>query len=287
MPDEFSNRRVILTGGATGVGAALLDLLAEQGASDVTVLDVKTPPGPHATFIETDLSDPNDVDAAIAAIEGPVDVLFNNAGVADTLPPPTVFQVNALAPVRLGTALLPQLREGGAIVNTASIAGLRWADNLELIGELLDIDDWEKALAWFDGRELGVDTYSFTKQVVQVWTMRFSQTASARGRAGQQRVSRAHRHTAARRLPGDAERRGHRLEHRGCWWSPGDAARSRSVPGVARRSGFVVRQRCEPERRRRPRGRPHDRAGQVRDGGVSTPRGRRDQIPPAPSASVD
>ena len=66
-------------------------------------------------------------------------------------------------------------------MNTASIAGLRWADNLELIGELLDIDDWEKALAWFDGRELGVDTYSFTKQVVQVWTMRFSQTASARG----------------------------------------------------------------------------------------------------------
>ncbi len=182
VSDQFSNRRVIVTGGATGVGAALLELLAEQGARDVTVLDVKAPPGPHATFIETDLSDRDAADAAVAAIEGPVDVLFNNAGVADTLPPTTVFQVNALAPVRLANALLPQLREGGAIVNTASIAGLRWSDNLEVISELLDIDDWEKALAWFDGRDLGVDTcYSFTKQVVQVWTMRFSQTASARG----------------------------------------------------------------------------------------------------------
>ena len=181
MSRDFSNRRVILTGGATGVGAALLDLLAEQGANDVTVLDVKTPPGPHARFIDTDLSDPRAVDAAIAAIEGPVDVLFNNAGVADTLPPTTVFQINALAPVRLGQALLPQLREGGAVVNTASIAGLRWADNLEVIGELLEIDDWDKALAWFDGRDLGVDTYSFTKQVVQIWTMRFSQVAAAHG----------------------------------------------------------------------------------------------------------
>jgi NAD(P)-dependent dehydrogenase (short-subunit alcohol dehydrogenase family) len=181
VSDDFSNSRVIVTGGATGVGAALLELLAEQGAEDVTVLDLKAPSGPHATFLETDLADPRAVDAAIAAIEGPVDVLFNNAGVADTLPPSTVFQVNALAPVRLGQALLPQLRDGGAIVNTASIAGLRWADNLQVIGELLDLDDWAESLAWFDGRDLGVDTYSFTKQVVQVWTMRFSQAASAHG----------------------------------------------------------------------------------------------------------
>lgn len=178
---DFSSRRVIVTGAATGVGAALLDLLAERGATDVTVLDIKAPSGQHATFIETDLADRAAVDAAIASIDGPVDVLFNNAGVADTLPPLTVFQVNALAPVRLGQALLPQLREGGAIVNTASIAGLGWAGNLQVIGELLDIDDWEKSVEWFDGRDLEVDTYSFTKQVVQVWTMRFSKLASAHG----------------------------------------------------------------------------------------------------------
>jgi NAD(P)-dependent dehydrogenase (short-subunit alcohol dehydrogenase family) len=181
VSEDFNERRIIVTGGATGVGAALLDLLAEQGAVDVTVLDVKAPSGPHARFLPTDLADRAAVDAAIAAIEGPVDVLFNNAGVADTLPPLTVFQVNALAPVHLGQALLPQLREGGTIVNTASIAGLRWADNLLVIGELLDLDDWEKSLAWFDGRDLGVDTYSFTKQVMQVWTMRFSKAASANG----------------------------------------------------------------------------------------------------------
>ena len=97
---NFSGKRVVVTGAATGVGAALLDVLAELGAPDVTVLDVKEPTGPHATYLRTDLSDPAAVDAAVAQIEGPVDAVFNNAGVADTLPPETVFRVNVLAPLR-------------------------------------------------------------------------------------------------------------------------------------------------------------------------------------------
>ena len=39
--------RAVVTGGATGVGAALLDVLAEFDAAHVTVLDVKRPDGPH------------------------------------------------------------------------------------------------------------------------------------------------------------------------------------------------------------------------------------------------
>ena len=66
-------------------------------------------------------------------------------------------------------------------MTTASIAGLRWADNLALIQELLDLDGWEAMRTWFDGRELGVDPYSFTKQVMQVWTLRFSKPAAAKG----------------------------------------------------------------------------------------------------------
>ena len=181
MSYDFSDQRIVVTGGASGVGAALLELLAEYGARDVTVLDVKEPSAPHATYLATDLADRDAVDTAVTAITGPIDVLFNNAGVADTMPPETVFRVNALAPVRLGHALLPKFGEdGGAIVTTASIAGLQWPDNLQVITELLELDDWDKMLEWFEGRDLGVDTYSFTKQVMQVWTLRFSKPASAR-----------------------------------------------------------------------------------------------------------
>jgi NAD(P)-dependent dehydrogenase (short-subunit alcohol dehydrogenase family) len=178
---DFSGKRVIVTGGATGVGAALLDILAEAGAPDVTVLDLKAPTGPHKTFLQVDLSDRAAIDAAAAKITGPVDALFNNAGVADTLPRKTVIRVNVLAPVRLTNALLPQMAKGGAVVTTASIAGMSWSKHLAPILELLSLDDWDAMDAWCEGRELGVDTYSFTKEVMQVWTMRSAAALARRG----------------------------------------------------------------------------------------------------------
>jgi NAD(P)-dependent dehydrogenase (short-subunit alcohol dehydrogenase family) len=169
---DFSGKRLVVTGGATGVGAALLDVLAEAGGRDVTVLDLKEPTGPHRTFLKTDLSDRSAIDAAVKKIGGPVDALFNNAGVADTLPRPTVIKVNLLAPLRLTAALLPQMPKGAAVVTTASIAGMGWTRRLGEIQELLSLDGWDAMAAWCEGRELGVDTYSFTKEVMQVWTMR-------------------------------------------------------------------------------------------------------------------
>jgi NAD(P)-dependent dehydrogenase (short-subunit alcohol dehydrogenase family) len=180
-PFTYEGKRVVVTGAATGVGAGLLDVLAELGAAHVTVLDVKEPTGPNQQFVATDLSDPAAVDAAVATIDGPVDVLFNNAGVADTLPSETVFKVNFLALRKLSEALLDRFPEGGAIVNTASTAGGQWPTRLDMINELLDIEDWEKALEWYDGRDLGVEPYFFSKELVQVYTMRSSRVTMARG----------------------------------------------------------------------------------------------------------
>jgi NAD(P)-dependent dehydrogenase (short-subunit alcohol dehydrogenase family) len=178
---DYTGKRVVVTGGATGVGAALLELLAELGATDVTVLDVKAPTGPHKRFLETDLSDKARVDAALAELAGPLDALFNNAGVADTLPPETVFKVNALALRHLSESLLPRVRTGGAIVNTASIAGSQWPSRLQLIQALLATDGWDAGLEWFASQDFGEGAYSFTKEVVQVFTMQLSLPAAALG----------------------------------------------------------------------------------------------------------
>ena len=62
-PFSYEDKRVVVTGAATGVGAGLLEVLAEQGAAHVTVVDVKAPSGPHQTYLQTDLADPKAVDA--------------------------------------------------------------------------------------------------------------------------------------------------------------------------------------------------------------------------------
>lgn len=172
MELDFSGKNVVVTGAATGVGAALLDVLAELGAPGVTVLDIRAPTGPHARYIETNLADRQSLEAAISRIEGPIDALFNNAGVADTSPRDTVLAVNLQAPLHLTTELLPKMRKGGSITTTASIAGMGWPQRLATIQELLALDGWDARADWLQGRELGVDTYSFTKEVMQVWTMR-------------------------------------------------------------------------------------------------------------------
>jgi len=173
-PFSYEGKRVVLTGGATGVGDALLALLAEIGAPEVTVIDLKPPTGPHAKYVATNLSERGAVDAAIAELDGNFDVLFNNAGVAATQAPQIVLAVNYLALRKLSEALLPRINQGGAIVNTASIAGGQWATHLNEINELLDIGDWDKSLEWVDANleKVGGDSYSFSKEVVRVWGMR-------------------------------------------------------------------------------------------------------------------
>lgn len=183
MPNPFSyeGKHVVLTGGATGVGAALLEVLAELGRPKVTVLDLKAPAGPHARYLETDLGDEAAVDAAIAAIEEPVHVLFNNAGVNSTLGLRTTISVNYLALRRLSERLLDRMPAGAAIVNTASSAGNQWPTHATEIGELLAVEGWDAAIEWVEAHtDLFQDVYFFSKEIVQLWTLRSASAARAR-----------------------------------------------------------------------------------------------------------
>ncbi|MDI2125233.1 SDR family oxidoreductase [Yinghuangia seranimata] len=182
-PFSYEGKRVVVTGGFSGVGAALVELLTELGAEHITVLDIKEPTGSAQKFIQTDLNDAASIDAAIAEItaDGPVHALFNNAGVAGTLPAPVVFGINYLGLRRLTEALVENgtLSSGAAIVNTASIAGFGWAPHLEDIKALIAIDGWDEAQAELASRE--VDAYSYSKEIVQVYTMHYARTAAGKG----------------------------------------------------------------------------------------------------------
>jgi NAD(P)-dependent dehydrogenase (short-subunit alcohol dehydrogenase family) len=122
------SRRVVITGAASGIGAAAADAMRSRGAS-VVGLDLN----PGADWIlECDVRDQASVDRAVAeAVErlGGLDVLINCAGLG--LPqsagaPPddgalAVIDVNLLGPWRVTSAALPALREArGRVVNVAS-----------------------------------------------------------------------------------------------------------------------------------------------------------------------
>ena len=185
-PFSYQGLRVVVTGAARGVGAALLELLAELDVAHVTAIDLNPPSGSHHAFLAADLADEHAVRDAVTRIDGPLNVVFNNAGVADTQPPDTVLSVNYLALRTLSEGLLDHMAEGGAIVNTASTAGGLWRKRAKEINSLLDVDladGWAAPLHWFETNlpTLGQTPYNFSKEVVEVYTLRSSRPTMRRG----------------------------------------------------------------------------------------------------------
>lgn len=125
----------IVTGGASGIGAAIARRLHEDGAQ-IAVLD-RDVSGADAAFaaFTADVSDRASVDAAVAAIAerfGRIDILVNNAGIGaqgdiaanDDDEWARVLSINVTGIARVTAAALPWLRQSpaAAICNTASIA---------------------------------------------------------------------------------------------------------------------------------------------------------------------
>jgi NAD(P)-dependent dehydrogenase (short-subunit alcohol dehydrogenase family) len=135
MAGEFDGLVAAVTGGASGLGAAIAARLMADGARVAVLdLDVSSPPE-GALAVRTDVTDDASVRAAVDRVLQEwdrLDVLVNNAGigaqgtVADNSDEEwhRVLDVNLLGMVRTTRAALPALRRSpaAAVVNTGSIA---------------------------------------------------------------------------------------------------------------------------------------------------------------------
>lgn len=129
----------VVTGAASGIGAAVASLLGSQGARvfglDRTVPAAGDDARSGVELIEADVTDQASVDAAISAVvdrSGQLDILINNAGIGaagsvvdnDDDEWRRVLDVNVLGIVRTSRAAIPYLERSdrAAIVNTCSVA---------------------------------------------------------------------------------------------------------------------------------------------------------------------
>jgi NAD(P)-dependent dehydrogenase (short-subunit alcohol dehydrogenase family) len=130
----LAGTRILVTGAASGLGAALSDAFAVEGAE---VLRTDLAPDPETGRLRLDITSEADWASAAEHVRrtwGGLDVLVNNAGVAgggrielcDLDEWRWLIEVNLLGVVRGTRAFLPMLKErpGGRIVNVASLAGL-------------------------------------------------------------------------------------------------------------------------------------------------------------------
>ena len=143
-PDPTSKARVaIVTGGAGGLGAAIVDRFLADGLR-VAVVDRVAPEREDVLALEVDVTDLPSVERMVATVAdrfGRIDVLVNNAGVAGpTAPvveyPPDewrrVIEVNLDGVFHCTRACVPHMLERGRgrVVNVASIAGKEGNPNM-------------------------------------------------------------------------------------------------------------------------------------------------------------
>lgn len=167
---EIAGKVAVVTGGRRGLGAALVEELLARGARKVysTARSGFADERPEVVTAELEVRSADSV-AALAALAGDAEIVFNNAGVlvpealltGDLAGITETFEVNTLGPLRVARAFAPILAAngGGALVNMHSV--LSWLAGSGAYGA-------SKAAAWSVTNSLRLELARQHTQVVGV-----------------------------------------------------------------------------------------------------------------------
>ena len=141
MP-ALEGKSAVVTGASSGIGAAVAQAFAREGARVVGGARRTDRIQPPVIPLELDVTDPASCErfaaAAIDELGGGIDILLNAAGLAlgrDPFDDSTeedervVLETNVNGLIRMTRLVLPHLRDGGHIVNMGSVAGRQAYEN--------------------------------------------------------------------------------------------------------------------------------------------------------------
>lgn len=178
---NFNNKKYVVTGCASGIGAKACELLKQRGAYVIGV-DRNMTTDNVDEFFQVDLSDPGSIDQLVADLPAGTDGLLNIAGLPPTAGRVPVLQVNLLALKRLTEKYVDKLADNASIVNVASLAGIGWPDAIPSIKAAEELTDFDQVEAFCDAHDITDErSYFFTKEALVVWGMQNRWTWRDRG----------------------------------------------------------------------------------------------------------
>jgi NAD(P)-dependent dehydrogenase (short-subunit alcohol dehydrogenase family) len=167
---SYTGKRVVVTGAASGMGLATIKYLADLGA-EISALDRNPVEDGPWDFIEVDLGSQMSIDSAVAKIGGPVNALFNVAGIAGGRgKEKATMMINFFGHRYLTESLLPLMTRGGAVVNVSSLAGYRYFVDKDELAPMLELVSMDEASAWLDDNEDKFNGYGTSKELQNLWT---------------------------------------------------------------------------------------------------------------------
>jgi NAD(P)-dependent dehydrogenase (short-subunit alcohol dehydrogenase family) len=214
-------KTIVITGVSSGIGARTAELALQLGA-DVIGIDRRVPEAKMESFIEGDLSTGAGVDEIVTHLPPRFDALCNVAGVSGTLGAAKTLAINFYGLRELSLAAAPRLREGGAIVSVASIAGYGWRANLERAKALVGVSGFpEKPDVAGNYVVNDAEGYPVSKEALLLWTLRAAHQDPFRARGirvnaispGPARISRCLRRCARRFRHFGGRKSGDRFRH--------------------------------------------------------------------------
>ena len=135
MSYNLKGKNIIITGGSSGIGESIIDLLLKNKANVVNI-DVKD--NLKTKTIITDITNNQDVTKILNSIPKKIDILINNAGIGlvgniektDEKDFDKIFEVNVKGLFNITKVIIPRMKQnGGSIINMASTAAIVGLDD--------------------------------------------------------------------------------------------------------------------------------------------------------------